>query len=105
MTIQSEAITEPSQGKTCSLGHAHDVPAPGDGMAESMHTAALIKRRAIRSGKDYAGGADSCADRSGSHDAHAYSACCLIPRPCNYWKTFGQTGCRRAFGGYTTRNL
>ncbi len=63
--IYCKSVAEPTQREAGGLGDAHDVPAPGNGMAKRVNAAKRIKSGAIRGRKNNARSADSGADRPG----------------------------------------
>src|SRR5580704_16353556 len=89
----AKAITEPTQRQSSGLCYAHNVPAAGYGMAESMQAAFGVKRRAISSSKNYSGCADGGADDSGARDAHADRPCSLIASSGDQRRTCTEAGC------------
>ena len=63
--IYCKSVAEPAQREAGCLGDAHDVPAPGNGVAKRVNAAKRIESGAIRGRKNNARSADSSADRPG----------------------------------------
>ena len=74
----ADDVAEPAQREACGLGHSHNVPAAGHGVAEGVETAEGIADGRIGGGEDDAGGADGGADGAGLENSHADRACALI---------------------------
>ncbi len=86
-----EGVTKPTQGESCGLGNAHNVPATRDGVAKGVDAAARVERRTIRCGKNDAGSTDGGADRSSRHDAHSGGPGRLVACTCNDGSAGAQT--------------
>ena len=74
----TDDVAKLAQREACGLGHSHDMPAAGHGVAESVETAKRIADGRIGGGENHAGGADGGADRTGLENSHAHCACTLI---------------------------
>src|SRR6266571_5460796 len=96
--IHCECVAEPAQREPRGLRYAHDVPASGNRVAESVHATLGIERGTIRGGKDDAGGADGGADGSGCDDAHAGGASGLVACASHNRSADFQTSFRSASG-------
>ncbi len=74
----SKTIAEPAQRQARGLRHAHQMPAIRNGVAEGVQPSLGIERGPIGGGKNHAGGANGCANYTGSRDADAHRARCLV---------------------------
>jgi hypothetical protein len=95
----AKTIAEPAQRESGGLRHAHDVPAAGNGVAESVKAAFRIERRTIGGGKNHAGSSDGGADDSSARDAHTYSARSLIAGTGDDRCSCAETSCVCSSGG------
>ena len=96
---RAELIAEPAERKPGGLRNAHDVPAAGNCVAESVETALRVERGAIRCGENDAGSTDGCADDSCADNAHSHGASGLVACAGNDRRAERQAGSLGAFLG------
>src|SRR4029077_17859064 len=97
--ICREGIAKPAEREPGGLRHAHDMPASGDGMAESVDATEGIERGAVGGGKNDAGGANRGADRSSGDNAHAGGTGSLVTCTRYNSSTNAQSCFRSPFAG------
>ncbi len=94
---RKEGVFEVAEAEAGAVGHAHDVPDAGCGVAKGVEAALGVKGGGCSGGENHAGGADGGGDRAGSEDAHADGASALIACASGDGGTCGES-CGRGAG-------